>query len=80
MITVYTNGNLSLDGKDTGLGVVQRKEGTEVFVRETLGTKYRKIVMPHARYSLAHNAPASRVPGRTQFEDDVRAALGALRQ
>ena len=33
------------------------------------------IELPHPRYSLAHDAPASGVPGRKQFEEDFLAAL-----
>lgn len=37
------------------------------------------IELPHPRYSLAHDAPASGVPGRKQFEEDFLAALKASR-
>ena len=33
------------------------------------------IELPHPCYSLAHDAPASGVPGRAQFEADFLAAL-----
>ena len=33
------------------------------------------IELPHPRYSLAHDAPASGVPGRAQFEVDFLAAF-----
>jgi len=34
--------------------------------------------MPHARYSLAHEVPASGVPGRSVFEADIRAVIAAI--
>jgi hypothetical protein len=73
-ITLYTNGHLSINNKDTGLGVSQTQAGTIVFKREKLdgSQKYEVITLPHARYSLAHDNPASGVPGRTQFEADIQ--------
>lgn len=75
MIEITTNNAIHLDGKDTGLGVTQKAERTVVYVRETLTAKYREIQMPHQRYSLAHDAPASGNPGRAQFEADLRAVI-----
>lgn len=77
MLTIYSNNNISLDGKDTGLGVSQRQTGTVVFVRESVGQKieYKELTMPSTRYALSGDAPASGVPGRSQFEADLRAVL-----
>lgn len=77
-ITLYTNGFLSLDGADTGLGVSQQQFGTVVFKREKLdgSQKYEVVPMPHQRYSLAFDNPASGAAGRTQFEEDLRKVLG----
>ena len=74
-IQIHTNGHISIDSKDTGLGVTQGENGTIVFVREGLGRTYKQISMPHARYSLAHDKPASGNPGRAQFEADLLDAL-----
>jgi len=74
-MTIYQNGRISLDGNSTGLGVSQEKEGTNVFVCERLGGGYRRVEMPHKRYSLAADKPLSGAPGRAQFERDIRAML-----
>jgi hypothetical protein len=79
-MTIYDNGYISLDGVDTRISVAQAREGTRVFYREIpdfvnpmqVKRKYEEIVMPHPRYSLAHDAPASGVAGRAQFEADLR--------
>jgi hypothetical protein len=80
MLTIYTNGSISIDGRDTGLSVRQVQGGTTVYTREDAlaGTKYRKHPMPQTRYSTAHDAPASGAAGRVQFEADIRALLAAL--
>jgi hypothetical protein len=75
-ITIFDNGNISIDGRDTGLGVKQTGEGTVLFRREISGRQdYEAISLPHACYSLAHPNPASGNPGRQQFEADLRAVL-----
>ena len=71
-IEIYSNGHIHLDDEDTGMGVTQRASGTVVFVRDGAGRSYREIEMPHSRYSLAHDKPASGNPGRQQFEQDLR--------
>jgi len=73
MITIYQNGDISMSGRSTGLAVTQRKDKTVVFTKESVFTKtpYREHIMPHQRYSLAHDAPASGAAGRDQFEVDV---------
>lgn len=85
---INTSGWIILNDKDTGLGVTQNGDGTIVFKRETSSQKYQTITMPHARYSLAHDAPrpihktpelAAKYPspaGRTQFEADIKSILG----
>lgn len=77
-LTYYTNGALSLDGKDTGLHVVQRQFGTVVYTPERPGQKYKEHAMPRARYSLAHDKPSSGAAGRAQFEADLRELLRTL--
>lgn len=73
MITIYSNGDISISGRSTGLAVGQRADKTLVYTKESVfsGAKYREHDMPHQRYSLAHDAPASGVAGRAQFEADV---------
>lgn len=80
MLTIYMNRAISIDGRDTGLGVSQTQSCTKVYTRENIlgGVAYREHTMPHARYSTAHDAPASGAAGRAQFEVDVRALLAAL--
>lgn len=73
-MTIDTTGHIKLDGHDTGFGVRQEQHGTKVFTRQRLdGTGYRIVEMPHKRYSLAFDEPLSGVPGRAQFERDIRA-------
>lgn len=42
------------------------------------GTKYKEHQMPHARYSLSHDKPASGVAGKVQFETDIRELMERL--
>ena len=86
-ITISTSGRISVGSTDTGYGVKQTAQGTVVYVTD-LGLVARArgafdgvkggrkaITLPHQRYSLAHDGPASGVPGRKQFEEDFLAAL-----
>jgi hypothetical protein len=75
---IYENGHIA----KTGLGVRQTAKGTVVYTLETYnrfsnpnGAKYKEHEMPHKRYSLAHDAPASGKPGRSDFERDFLALL-----
>ena len=74
-MTIYTNGAIELDGQATGLHVRQKETGTVVYPSGYVGSGAVRVRMPHERYSLAHDAPASSVPGRAQFEQDLRAHL-----
>ena len=90
-LTIYTNGHIDLDGKGTGLGVAQGREGTELFRRERIAghsivndqvvwlpaRPYQRLPLPHKRYVLSHPDGSGRNPGRNQFEADVRALLAA---
>lgn len=80
MLTIYTNRAISIEGRDTGLGISQTQTGTKVYTREDVlaGIQYREHTMPHTRYSTAHDKPASGAAGRAQFEADIRALLAAL--
>lgn len=81
MLTIYDNGDISVSGRATGLAVGQRADRTIVYTKESPFTKakYKEHVMPHKRYSLAHDAPASGVAGRAQFEVDVLALIESLK-
>jgi hypothetical protein len=79
-LVIYTNGDISLSGKLTGLTVTQTKDATIVIRREgsllgakSLGVsprKYMEFPMPAQRYSLAHPNPASGNPGSAAFARD----------
>lgn len=43
-----------------------------------IGTKYKEHQMPHSRYSLTHDKPASGAAGKLQFESDVRDLMEKL--
>ena len=81
MIQIDASNRIVLDGRDTGLALVQRASGTVIYTPESRasGAQYREHKMPHARYSTAHDAPASGAAGRAQLESDVRALLERLR-
>lgn len=86
-ITISTSGRISVGSTDTGYGVKQTAQGTVVYVTDLglvarargafdgVGAGLKPITLPHSRYSLAHDAPASGVPGRAQFEVDFLAAF-----
>ena len=78
MIQIDASNRISIDGRDTGLALAQRASGTVVYTPEGRSA-YREHKMPHARYSTAHDAPASGAAGRAQLESDVRALLERLR-
>lgn len=78
-ITIYTNGSITLDGQDAGLGVSQGKYGTEVYVREGPGRAYQALQMPRKRYALSQAGTSpNKNPGRDQFEADLRVVLAGL--
>lgn len=87
---INTDNTISLDNKPTGLRVTQRRDGTVVYSTSHAGHDYKEHKMPHARYSLANDAPrpmhatpelAAKYPapaGRAQFEADVRDLIASL--
>lgn len=79
MLQIDTSDSILIDGRDTGLKVTQRRDGTVVYTPESVisGRKYQEHKMPHARYSTAHDSPASGAAGRIQFEADIRALMAA---
>lgn len=89
MMTIHTNGYISLDGQFTGLAVTQGKCGTEVYTPErarydsTTGAyigqyAYKLHPMPRKRYALSTDEGSDKAPGRKQFEADIRALLAAV--
>ena len=77
MIEIHSSGSIKLDGQSTGLSVTQKSDRTVVYVPESRssGVRYKEFQMPADRYSLAHDAPASGVAGRGDFERDLRSIL-----
>lgn len=82
MLRIATNNALMLDGKSSGLSLAQRQNGSVVYTPENrlTGQAYREHKMPHARYSAAHEAPASGAAGRSRLEADLRDLLARLAQ
>lgn len=78
MLTITQSNRIELDGNSTGLFVTQKASGTVVYSADHGGANYKEHAMPHARYSTAHDAPASGAAGRGQFESDIRALLETL--
>ncbi len=92
MIQIDTSDRILLDGHPTGLALRQVREGTVIYTPEiaATGQRYKVHKMPHARYSLANDAPrpmhatpelAAKYPapaGRAQFEADVRDLIASL--
>ena len=81
---IAVNGRININGRFTGLGVTQAKEGTVVYTVETYnqytnlaGAKYKTHAMPQVRYSLAHDKPASGAAGRADFERDLLALMAS---
>lgn len=77
-ITIDSANRIAIDNIQTGLAVTQNANGTIVYTPEGIATRYKEHKMPHQRYSLAHDNPASGVPGRTQFELDVKFILAQM--
>lgn len=76
MLQIHSDNSIALDGKQTELRVTQRQSGTVVY--SSVSGNYAEHPMPHPRYSLAHDKPASGAAGRSQFEADIRALLATL--
>ncbi len=83
---IYTSGAIEVNRVDTGLHVVQTATGTVVYSPERRDFENNRIIaaykehnMPHARYSLDCNNPASGVAGRDQFEADIVRLVASLK-
>lgn len=63
MIQIDTSDSIIIDGRDTGLKLTQRAEGTVIYTPERPGQSYVEHPMPYARYSAACDAPKK--PGRS---------------
>lgn len=80
-MSIYTDNEVEIDGVKTGLKVTQTGKGTVIYTPERFDfsknswDSYREHPMPHKRYSLAHDAPASGAAGRSQLEADIRSLL-----
>lgn len=81
-IKITSSNGIELDGKPINLSVIQAKEGTIVYRPENRisGVLYFKYKMPHQRYSLVHDEPASGNPGRVQFENDIRFLWSSIKE
>lgn len=87
MIQQAPDNSLILDGRDTGLKLAQRRDGSVVYTPENRlrGQAYKEHKMPHARYSLSHDAPTdprtgllTGAAGRAQLESDLRDLLAGM--
>jgi hypothetical protein len=80
MLQHATDNSLIIDGRDTGLKLTQRQDGTIVYTPDNRlrGQAYKQHQMPHKRYSVAHDAPASGAAGRSQLEADLRELMARL--
>lgn len=75
-ITISSGGQISIGSTLTGYGVKQAKSGTVVYVTDDGRRLERQaITLPHARYALSCDAPASGNPGYRDFERDFLAAF-----
>lgn len=82
MLQIDSSDSILIDGRDTGLKLTQRREGSVVYTPESAitGRKYQEHKMPYARYSAAHDAPSKPgqpydpnvTAGRAQLEGDVK--------
>jgi len=79
-LQIDTADRILLDGQETGLGVFQGRSGTLVYTPESLSRKvnHEAHKMPHARYCLVVDRPDNNLPGRLEFEADVRELLASL--
>lgn len=80
MLQISTSNAIIINGQATGLCLSQTRDRTVIYTPESRssGLAYKEHAMPHARYSAAHDAPASGVAGRTQLEADVLDLLKTL--
>ena len=79
-LTLSQSGQILIGAHFSGYGVKQTKGGTVVYVTDD-GRRAGKpdLTLPHARYALSCDAPASGNPGAAQFKADFLAALAKAR-
>lgn len=88
-LQIDTSYSILIDGRDTGLKLTQRRDGTVIYTPESTGQRYKEHKMPHARYSAAHANPKPmhatpeltakfKTAGKAQLEADVRELLKTL--
>lgn len=84
------SGRITINSAFSGLHVTQARSGTIVYTTESAPGGYKAHTMPHARYSLAHDAPRPlhatpelaekyKTAGRAQFKTDILALLVSLK-
>lgn len=89
MLQIDTSDSIIINGRDTGLKLTQRRDGTVVYSPEKSGQAYREHAMPHTRYSTAHDNPRPlhkttelaekfKTAGRSQLEADICSLLARL--
>ena len=69
MIQIDSTSSILIDGKQTGLAVVQHLVGSTIYRPETASLTYAEIKMPKSRYTLSTDA------GRAEFEEDIKSVL-----
>lgn len=76
-LQIDTTDSIIINGRDTGLKLTQRREGSVVYTPERVasGQRYQAHQMPYVRYSAAHDAPNK--PGQT-YNPDVTAGRSQL--
>ena len=79
-ITIDSSNSIAIDNIQTGLAVTQNASGTVVYTPEGVSSRYKEHKMPHVRYSLSHDKPASGAAGRGQFEIDIKELLERIEQ
>ena len=71
MMRIYTNNEIEIDDKRTGVFLAQTLVGITLWHNPTM----RELRMPKPRYSLACDKPSTGVAGRAEFESDLRKVL-----
>lgn len=71
---IYTNGEIQIDGRPSGLYVTSAHKDTIVYSL----APYREHKLPSKRYSLVHETPDSGVPGREEFAQHILDLLRKL--
>ncbi len=72
-IEIHAKRHILIDNARSGLAVTQDQRGTILYTVESKfsGTTYKEHSLPHSRYSLCIDNPASGCAGRSDFERDL---------